>query len=174
MKRLSQIMLGFLMILTLIGCSTKSEELYYKAVNEQNSNYMKSYEGVENESVTFNGTFNGEMKIVKPKKLPQLAQVRAPKTSGEIALEFTKALVPGVAAVAGMHYGYKAIESSNNASVAQTEAYTGNYQNNTSTTNTSSISDTSVSDTSSVSDNTSVTNPTDFTTDGSTTSITNP
>ena len=176
MKFLTLTATSILLILT--GCSTKQEDAYYKAVDQQNKNYMQAYSTIENESVTFDGTFEGKINIVKPKKLPQIQQIQKPKTGSEVALQWAQTIVPVAGMVAGMHYNYKSLDSSNQANSRQIEAYTGNYQNNTSTVDTSvsstSVNDTSVTDTSVTTekDNTSVTNPIEYT-DG-TVSITNP
>lgn len=183
--------LGAAALLLLSGCSSKSDTLYYQAVQQQNESYMKSYSGVENESVTFNGDFKGEIKIVKPKKLPELAQIQRPKTNSEVALQWAQTIVPVAGMVAGMHYNYKSLDSSNRAqstqiesitsgNTAQVGAYTSNYRNDsndvtdtTVTTTSTSVDNTSVDNTSNTTTTTS-TQPTDVTTDGTTTTITNP
>jgi hypothetical protein len=178
--------LGAAALLLLSGCSSKSDTLYYQAVQQQNESYMKSYSGVENESVTFNGDFKGEIKIVKPKKLPELAQIQRPKTNSEVALQWAQTIVPVAGMVAGMHYNYKSLDSSNRAqstqiesitsgNTAQVGAYTSNYRNDSNdvTDTTVTTTNTSVDNTSNTTTTTS-TQPTDVTTDGTTTTITNP
>lgn len=151
-------LIGCIVAITLLisGCASKEQVNYYNAIDKQNEAYMKAYQTVENESVVFNGTFNGEIKIIKPKELPKLANIAQPRSGSEIALDWAKVLVPGVATVAGMHYGFKAIQSGNDASVANTKSYTGNYKNNTndvSNVNTSNSIDKSITTST---DNTSV------------------
>lgn len=148
------------------GCASK-DEMYYKAVKQQNENYLKAYNSVQNESVTFKGTFEGDIKIVKPKKLPALTSIQRPKSTAEVALDWGRVIVPAATSIAGLHYGYKAIDSSNRANSRQIEAYTGNFQN---TTDTSSIS-TEVSNTTSDTSTTSTTSTT-TSTDTSTTNVT--
>mgnify|MGYP006935314989 CR=1 FL=1 len=187
---------GLLSVVVFSGCSTKDQEImYYNAIQQQNENYMKSYDTVENESIQFDGTFEGKISIIKPKKLPQLAKIQKPKSSADTALDWARVVVPSVTAVAGMHYGFKAIESSNDASSRQIEAYTGNFDktsvstsvtditntsvsdSSTSVTDTSvsdtSVSDTSLTDTSTIDTSTTTTDTApDFTTDGTTTTVT--
>ena len=118
-------------VVLLNGCAAKQER-YYAAVKEQNQNYLKAYNTVKNESVTFTGTFKGNIKIVKPKKLPQLMNISRPKSSAEIALDWGRVLLPAAVSVSGLYYGYKAIDSSNRANSSQIESYTGHFQNSTS------------------------------------------
>ena len=84
--------------------------------------------------------------MVKPKKLPQLATIAQPRSGSEIALDWAKVVVPALGTVAGLHYGYKAIQSSNEANVATTQAYTGNFKNNSNTVTSNTSVDKSISD----------------------------
>ena len=108
-----KIIIGLTIIGLISGCSTKNDELYYKAVQEQNHKYMEAYKTVENERVSFDGTFNGNITMIKPKKLPQLAHIQKAKSASELALDWARVIVPGATMVAGMHYNYKAMDSNN-------------------------------------------------------------
>jgi len=132
-------------VLLFTGCASK-EAQYYQAVKEQNQNYLKAYSTVKNETVSFNGTFKGDITVIKPKKLPQLLRIQKPKSSAEIALDWGRLVIPAATSISGLYYGYKAIDSSNRANTKQIEAYTGNFQNSTTTSEISNISDTSVTD----------------------------
>lgn len=169
------------MMLVFTGCTSK-QDTYYSAVKEQNQKYMEAYATVENESVEFDGTFNGKIKMVKPKKLPQLANIRQPKSGSEVALEWARVVVPFATVATGQYFGYKATDSSNKYNAQSLEAWTGNYENsNTSVTSstdtTSSIVESNISESTSVSsENVSTdTNTTpanaNISTDGTTTTI---
>lgn len=128
----------FLSLILLIGC-TQHQEVYYKAVQEQNMAYMNAYTSVENESVTFDGTFTGTISIVKPKELPKLQYIEPPKSGSEIALDWARLIIPTAGMVAGMHYNYKSIDSNNKYNSKNISAWTGNFDK-------SSITSTSISD----------------------------
>lgn len=173
MKTIKTIGLVSLSVLILTGCGSSNQE-YLEAVKAQNAQYMEAYKTVENETVVFNGTFNGEVKMIKPKKLPQLQQIKAPKSGSEIALDWAKLIVPTVGTVAGFHYNYMTADSANKYNAQSIEAWTGNFQNTTNTSseinNTSNTTNTSESVTST--SDTSVTSDISVT-DTSTTSDTN-
>ena len=133
--------------LLLVGCGS-SDQLYYESINAQNQKYMEAYKTVENETVQFKGTFEGDITIVKPKKLPQLAQIEKPKSTSELALDWARVVVPAASMVAGMHYNYKIADSSNKYNAKNIESYTGNYENSTVITSSEVSTSTSVTDTS--------------------------
>jgi len=95
------------------GCATKNNEMYYSAIQKQNQTYMESYSTVKNETVNFDGTFNGKITIIKPKKLPQLARIQKPKSNSELALQWAQVILPATTAISGMYFNYKSIDSSN-------------------------------------------------------------
>lgn len=155
MKKLAALILCSVFV---SGCA-QNQEVYYNAVQQQNMAYMNAYQSVENESVTFDGTFTGTISIVKPKELPKLQYIEPPKSSSEIALEWAKVIVPAASMVAGLHYNYKSIDSSNKYNAKNIESWTGNFDKSSSvlvsnvkdTTNVSDIEKTQVRDTSNVS-----------------------
>ena len=174
-----------LSVLFMSGCASKDQEAYYEAVKQQNANYMKSYDQVENESVQFDGEFKGKISIVKPKKLPQLQHIERPKSGSEVALDWARVVVPVAGMAVGMHYNYKTADSNNKYNSQNIESFTGNYQNTSSTTITdtstvdttvtdTSVSNTTLTDTSTSTStvDTSTVNPTEYT-DGTIT-ISNP
>lgn len=134
--------------LLVLGCSNKELD-YYNVVKEQNAQYMEAYKTVENESVTFNGKFEGDITIVKPKELPKLANVRQPKTMGDTALDWARTIVPVAGMVAGMHYNYKTADSANKYNAENISSWTGNFDNTSVTDVSSSVSTSTASDTSS-------------------------
>lgn len=136
-------------MLTLVGCSTKDNERYFNAVQQQNETYMSSYNTVENESVQFDGKFEGKISIVKPKKLPQFQKIQRPKTNSEQALDYARVVVPVLGTAIGMHYNFKSADSANKYNAENIKSWTGNFQNTTDTSVTdTSVTDTSVTDTS--------------------------
>ena len=140
------------------GCA-QNQEIYYNAVQQQNMAYMNAYQSVENESVTFDGTFTGTISIVKPKELPKLQYIEPPKSGSEIALEWAKVIIPAASMVAGLHYNYKSIDSSNKYNAKNIESWTGNFDKSSSivvsnvkdTTNVTDTSNTKVRETSNIS-----------------------
>ena len=138
--------------LLLVGCAGKDVEQHYKAVQERNSQYMEAYKTVENETIKFNGTFEGDITLIKPKELPQLAEIRPPKSYSDTALEWVQTTLPVVGLALGLHYNYKAMDSANKYNSANIESWTGNFDKISTSNSVSNISDTSVSNTSDTSD----------------------
>ena len=160
--------------LILGGCSTKSEESYYKAVESNNAKYMKAYSGAKQGGFSFDGTFNGKMEFTEARIAPKLQSIQQPKTVMDYTLEAAGIVLPSAVAVAGFHYNYKSNKvnananrdiaiSGNETDAVMFESFGSNFKND-STTSTSlsdtSVSDTSITDTSTSTDtdSTSVTN----------------
>ncbi len=140
------------LLLISVGCANH-QEAYYNAIQQQMQTYNQAYASVENESVTFEGTFTGTISIVKPKELPKMQHIEPPKSTSELALEWAKVIVPTAGMVAGMHYNYKSIDSNNKYNSKNIGAWTSNFDK----TSVTEVSDTSVSDTTDTTETTNVT-----------------
>jgi len=160
-------------LLFLGGCAT-NEKAYYDSVNTRNAEYLKAYAEIKNESVTFKGRFDGDITIVKPKKMPNLQMVQAPKSSSDIALQWASVLAPSVVAIAGFKYNSDNVqvqaEASRDIAIAQSAdnanifgSYSGSFKNDNSvsTTDLSNITTDSISDYSDTITDTSTTTDTD-------------
>lgn len=130
MKKYISAMVAMVAMVLLTGCGSAG---YYKAVQENNKAYLKEYNNVENERVNFEGTFEGKIEIVKPKDLPDIQFVQKPKDAGDYFLQTLGILAPVGLGVAGYHYNYKSTDSSNKYNAQTMEAWTGNFQNSTTT-----------------------------------------
>ena len=157
------IRLTIVVALFLGGCAS-NEKAYYDSVNNRNSEYLKAYAEIKNESVTFTGKFDGDITIVKPKKMPNLQMVQAPKSSADVALQWASVLAPSVVAIAGFKYNSDNVqaqaEATRDVAIAQSGdnadifgSYGANFKNDSSTTDFSSVDNhTSDKDYTSVSD----------------------
>ena len=128
-KNKSVVLVVCVALCVLTGCAANQEQ-YFAAVKQQNEAYMQAYNSVANESVTFEGTFTGTVSIVKPKELPKLQYIEPPKSNSEIALQWANTIIPVAGMVAGMHFNYKAIDSSNKYNAKNIASWTGNFENN--------------------------------------------
>jgi hypothetical protein len=122
-----------LTIFIFTGCGSSS---YYQAVTQNNKAYLEQYSKVENEKVSFLGTFDGNITIVRPKQLPVLQHVQKPKTSGDYLLQTLGVLAPVGLGIAGYHYNYKSTDSSNKYNAQTMESWTSNFENTSINTNT--------------------------------------
>lgn len=127
MKKIIALGLSAILVLGMTGCSNHAD--YYKAVHDANDKYAQAYAGVKNEEVTFNGVFEGQIHIIKPKKLPQFQQVVKPKDTADYALAWGQIILPTAAVLGGLYYGYKTQESNNYYNAQNLETWTSNYKN---------------------------------------------
>ena len=141
---------SLVVLVLLVGCTSK-DEVYTNAVQNQYKSYLEAYNTVENKSIEFEGTFDGKIKMVEPKKLPQMARIERAKSGSEVALEWTRTLAPVALGVAGFHYNFKTADSSNKYNAESIGAWTGNFENSnsvitTTDTNSNTLSNTSTTD----------------------------
>jgi len=90
--------------LVMVGCSTKSEEAYFKAVEATNVKYMKAYADTKQGGFNFDGTFNGKMSFVESREAPRLQKISMPKSNMDYALQAAAIVLPSVTAIAGFKY----------------------------------------------------------------------
>ncbi len=136
MKRL----IGLVLILGVLfaGCSQKE---YYQSVNDRNKDYNKAYAEVDNDSIVFDGTFDGTMTITTGKELPKLQMAQKPKDAADYVMQAFGILAPVALGISGQKYNYETANSSNKYNAQSLGHWTDNFKSETSLINNESNSE---------------------------------
>jgi len=151
--------LSVIALVLLSGCSSKSEDSYYKAMSEQRRAYMEAYKATKDESIKFDCNSSCNLVYTRPKALPKFQALRKPMTNTEMALKWMSVISPSLVGIAGIYYNHKtSTELSNDAkdiSIANTNADAKMFESMANRPSTPSSVDSSVNTTTTTTDSSS-------------------
>jgi len=151
--------LSAIVLVLLSGCSSKSEDSYYKAMSEQRRAYMEAYKAIPEESIKFDCNSSCNLVYTRPKALPKFQALRKPMTNTEMALKWMSVISPSLVGIAGIYYNHKTStdlsDDSKEISIANTNADAKMFESFANRPSTPSSVDSSVNTTTTTTDSSS-------------------